>query len=109
MKVPQAAGAAELSRSAGFSDCLVCLGELGVAMNEAKWHGCANPEEMLVFLGNTVSGRKLTLFACACCRRGTIDCKHSWEELLLVENFVDGRIPPAEFAAALEELDGLMP
>jgi hypothetical protein len=64
---------------------------------------------MLVFLRGMASGRKLALFACACCRRGTINCKHSWEELLLVENFVVGRIPLVEFTAALEELDGLMP
>jgi hypothetical protein len=78
-------------------------------MNEAEWYGCTNPGAMLAFLGAAASGRKLTFFACACCRRGTIACKHSWEELWMVEKFADGRIPSAKFAAAVERMDGLLP
>jgi hypothetical protein len=75
-------------------------------MNEAEWHGCTDPGAMLAFLGAAASGRKLTFFACACCRRGTVACKHAWEELWMVEKFADGRIPPAKLAAAVERMDG---
>jgi hypothetical protein len=36
---------------------------------EERWLRCRNPETMLRLLGKRASGRKLRLFACACCRR----------------------------------------
>jgi hypothetical protein len=38
-------------------------------MMEDDWLTCGSPQEMLEFLGDRVSERKLRLFACACCRR----------------------------------------
>jgi hypothetical protein len=37
-------------------------------MNEATWLACTDPQPMLVCCGKA-SGRKLRLYACACCRR----------------------------------------
>jgi hypothetical protein len=38
-------------------------------MTEAEWLACTDPTPMLYFLGGEASVRKLSLFACACCRR----------------------------------------
>jgi hypothetical protein len=47
------------------------------AMTEQEWLSCTEPTAMLAFLraGGRVSGRKLRLFACACCR-------HVWNLLI---------------------------
>jgi hypothetical protein len=41
----------------------------GQSMTEAEWLACENPYEMLRFLRDKASDRKLRLFACACARR----------------------------------------
>ena len=38
-------------------------------MTEPEWHSCTDPKSMLRFLSGQPVGRKLRLFACACCRR----------------------------------------
>jgi hypothetical protein len=37
-------------------------------MTEAEWLSCGGPGEMLAYLGESASARKLRLFASACCR-----------------------------------------
>src|SRR5262245_48564427 len=37
-------------------------------MTEAEWFSCEDPGRILDFLKGRVSGRKLQLFACGCCR-----------------------------------------
>jgi hypothetical protein len=37
-------------------------------MDEGQWQECTDPGPMLAHLGGKASGRKLRLFACACCR-----------------------------------------
>lgn len=35
-------------------------------MTETEWNACTDPQEMLVYLGNRATKRKLRLFICAC-------------------------------------------
>jgi len=47
-------------------------------MTEAEWLECTNPERMLDFLRGKASGRKMSLFAVACCRKDHLcmrDCR----------------------------------
>lgn len=72
-------------------------------MTEAEWLARKSVTEMLHQLGQSLSPRKLRLFACACCRR-------QWEVLdgpfrhviEVVEGFADGMCPMAEVDEALE-------
>jgi hypothetical protein len=45
------------------------LSRTGYAVNEQEWLTCTDPGQMLEFLRDKASQRKLRLFACACCRR----------------------------------------
>jgi hypothetical protein len=40
-------------------------------MTEAEWLACDDPQAMLPFVRGNASGRKLRLFAAACCRQVT--------------------------------------
>jgi hypothetical protein len=62
-------------------------------MTEAEWLACMDPTLMLEFLRGKVSDRKLRLFACACCRRGSVlltkKCRKSLET---AERYADGEL-----------------
>jgi hypothetical protein len=71
-------------------------------VTEQEWDRCTDPGKMLEFLGDRASGRKLRLFACACCRR-------VWEWIInpdaraavaVAERFADGRATDEELDAA---------
>ena len=72
-------------------------------MDEAEWLACADPDRMLKHLGKKYSGRKLRLFAVACCRR-------VWERLdplerkavEVAERYADGLSSREELDAAGE-------
>jgi hypothetical protein len=38
-------------------------------MTQSEWDACTDPAQMLTFLRDQVSERKVRLFTCACCRR----------------------------------------
>src|SRR4051812_34880255 len=61
-------------------------------MTEAEWEACKDPQDMLSFLRNKASQRKLRLFACACCRRiwHLITEEHSREAVRIAEQYADG-------------------
>jgi hypothetical protein len=63
--------------------------------NEAEWMTCATPSSMLQHLRGRASGRKLRLFACACCRRVwhlLIDPR-SRQAVAVAEDYAEGLIP----------------
>ena len=62
-------------------------------MKKARWLGARDPEKMLTFLTPRVSGRKLRLFACACCRRlwSELPDERSRKAVEEAERFVDAR------------------
>ena len=62
-------------------------------MDEREWwSSSAKPWDLLEFLGNGASDRKLRLFACACCRRAWPLIRHDWcrEALVTMELFLEG-------------------
>src|SRR2546421_291082 len=70
-------------------------------MVESKWHACTDVEAMLAFVGDTVSERKLRLFASACCRRLWPLLRESGRRALDVqEAFLDGETDRAAWLAA---------
>ncbi len=71
-------------------------------MTEAKWLTSADPEAMLRFARGTASGRKLRLFACACCRRiwHLLTDPRSRHAVEVAEQFADGKANRARLGAA---------
>ena len=63
-------------------------------MTEAEWLACCDPEAMLAWLGSGVSGRKLRLFACACCRTewDRIEEEDARKAIAAAERYADGLI-----------------
>jgi hypothetical protein len=74
-------------------------------MTEAEWLACTDPHLMLEFLGGSVSGRKLRLFACACCRRIATHFEdgRSLRVVEVSERFADGEANPEELGSAFED------
>jgi hypothetical protein len=71
-------------------------------MTEAEWLACTDPEKMLRFLGGKVSGRKLRLFACACCRRiwHWMPDEQTRKAVEVAERYADGRASEQALSAA---------
>src|SRR5579872_7448358 len=63
-------------------------------MTEADWIACTHPAPMLEFLRARASGRKLRLFACACCRNiwNLIRSESSRKALEASEDYADGKL-----------------
>jgi hypothetical protein len=73
-------------------------------MTETEWLKSRNILAMLSFLGDSASGRKLRLFACACCRRWQkwlMGCGH--RAIQAVERYADGLADRQELAQIHEE------
>ena len=63
-------------------------------MTEQEWLACTNPDQMLDFLREKASVRKLRLFGCACCRRiwPLLTDDRSRQGVEIAERFADGLI-----------------
>src|SRR4051794_19566960 len=70
-------------------------------LDEIKWFGGSDPTPMLAFLRDGGSGRKLRLFACACCGRiGHLFADAREREVLdVIERFADGCATQPELVA----------
>jgi hypothetical protein len=71
-------------------------------MTRDDWLVCGDPERMLSFLRERVSGRKLRLFACAWGRDvwRQLSDERSRDAILIAERFADGEATFAELRAA---------
>jgi hypothetical protein len=76
-------------------------------MTEAEWRTCASPTAMLEFLEDRASGRKLRLFAAACCRRWWrwLERPESRRAVEAAERFADALVPKAKLRAAERAAD----
>jgi hypothetical protein len=74
-------------------------------MTEAEWLACEHPRFMLEYLRGRGSGRKLRLFACACCRRiwQLLADKRFRQAVKVAELYADGQARKAELVAARDE------
>ncbi len=71
-------------------------------MIEVEWLSCTDPTKMLRFLKGSASGRKLRLFAVACCRKvwHSLSDERSRNAIELAERFADGLATEAERRSA---------
>jgi hypothetical protein len=104
-----------------------------MAMTEAEWLACTDPEQMLEFLRGKASERKLRLFAVVCCRRtwslveddrkrmvangrsraevelARQEADLAWGAAEVAERYADGLTDPAELRALIpadDEMEG---
>jgi hypothetical protein len=79
------------------------------AVTEAEWMACDDPKEMLNFLWDKESDRKLRLFTVACCRcsRQLLLNKDHRRALELATRFADGQATEAELAEAYRQANEL--
>lgn len=71
-------------------------------MTEPEWQVCTEPRRMLEFLEVQVSGRKLRLFAIACCRRvlHAVPDPRNVHAVEIAERYADGLATAEELQAA---------
>jgi hypothetical protein len=78
-------------------------------MNEAEWLACGDPGRMLAWLGDEPGGRRLRLFACACCRRNWPlfgDFPRHQQVVEDLERWADGVEPADGVEAILGRVEG---
>jgi hypothetical protein len=79
-------------------------------MTAAEWMACQDPAALLTHLRSqaTRSGRKLRLFACACCRHvpDFMADDHSRQAVEASERYADGLATQAELSRALSKACG---
>jgi hypothetical protein len=72
-------------------------------MTLEEWERCDDPRKMLEFLGSKASGRKLRLFACACCRGAPYLLTGRYARAVEVaERYADGLASREELRAATD-------
>jgi hypothetical protein len=78
--------------------CHAAKGRYNAGMTEAEWLGCNDPIQMLDFLKDKSSDRKLRLFSCACCYRiGTLfPDGPALDAVRIAERYADGVATEAE-------------
>jgi hypothetical protein len=71
-------------------------------MTEVKWLGCRDPKPMLELVRDKASGRKMRLFAVACCRRTgqLFPSDHMREMADVAEGFADAIVSRRKLLAA---------
>jgi len=74
-------------------------------MTEVEWLACEDPEQMLEFLRDKASDRKLRLFAVACCRRiwHKMTDERTRTAVTIAEQFAEGIVQPDILSAAQAE------
>jgi hypothetical protein len=76
-------------------------------MTESERMNCTNPHEMLQYLGDRASERKLRLLACACARRiwPALKDKRTRKAIEIAEKHADGLAREKQLASAREGAD----
>ena len=76
-------------------------------MTETEWLGCTDPEKMLEFLRGDTTGRKLRLFAVACCRRAwdRLPNERSRWAVQVIEQHIEGQATDEELRSAAAEAE----
>jgi hypothetical protein len=73
-------------------------------MTETEWLGCNDPDEILFWLKDRSSDRKMRLFGLACCQRiaHLFPDRRSKSALVILEHYADGQCSNDELRSACE-------